>query len=252
MQDRYDNRRFVDNVSEIRRRLKVNIGTFEKTIGVSHGYISRLSNKPRDSALSIDVASKISCYKGSGHILLDVILAAKMVPLANSEMVIKKFLRKLLDRTRQGTIKWKVDAAESLNVLNPDLYGVAHVLEKEALDENEFETGAYFYAPIIGKLGDSKSCDVCIHTNIDETNEIYIAKIKHIDTQEIDYELHMVANGEDESKPVYSTRQRNEELSVMLRMVYQVGKLSLTNASIPSEARDFILNYVRAREERNK
>ncbi|WP_156031912.1 hypothetical protein [Selenomonas sp. AE3005] len=185
--------------------------------------------------------------------MLDVILGAKMVPLDNSEIVIKKFLRKLLDSTRQGKIKWEVDAADSLNELYPDLGRSAHVLEKEKMDNFGCESGFFFYAPIIGELGESESCDVCIHTAIDDANDIYIAKIKNIGTHAIDYELHMVTKGEEKPKPVYSTRQRNEELSIMLRMVYQVGKLSLTKASIPVEVKDFILNYLRARGgERNK
>jgi transcriptional regulator with XRE-family HTH domain len=232
MEMEYSKNKFVENVTELRRRIKMPIGKFEREVGVSKGYFSRLKNSSTGNP-SVSLISNIGKLI-KGKTFLDALMTVYLNPLSKNEKIIFEFFSKLIKDTREGRTVWAAESADELN--NPAFCDRRpHILEAPTIDD-DLQT-EYSYAPIVNDGENIRAVDLCVHTPINNGYEFYLVKIL-TDHKQVDYEGHIVKGRK--VKPLCSTKKLNGELAVMLKVLYQVVKLSLMNARIPDEAQSYI------------
>lgn len=235
----YNKDRFVKNVTEVRRRKQLPISYFEDQIEVKRGYFSRLS-RSKNTSPSVKLISDIYRLNPNETMSLDsLLLADPMAPLTKQDLSMLQFLRRLIDQTRRGKLHWKPDAKEALN----EAYGLdrrPHILEAPYNVDGHVE---YAYRPIVGEIGKARAIDIALHAFIAPNVEVYLTYISFDIGLREAYELHMVIS--DKLKSVCSTQKLSSELSVMLRMAYQVAKLSLTDTHIDPEAIKYLDTYIK-------
>ena len=96
-----DNSRIVGNIQLLAKRSGIQLGDVESQIGVSRGYLSRVANTSKSLSLSLvyDAADILGVSVGT---LVD---ADFRYSDSDTEME-AKFIRKLLQETRNGSISW--------------------------------------------------------------------------------------------------------------------------------------------------
>jgi len=102
MEKTYDIKQFMKNVNFLIKQNKILVGDVEKAIGVSTGYISRLSKKADKSTMSVELVYKLARYF---NINIDTLLECDL-EISNNETLIISFLQELCIDTEVGNLDW--------------------------------------------------------------------------------------------------------------------------------------------------
>lgn len=108
----YDRQIVIDNIMTLIQRHNTKVGEFEKQMGVSTGYISRLSKKDSASAISAEFIWKVAQYF---NVSVDCIIRSRINEEDRKIDYMRKFINKIIKRTNDGTLEWKAIRVEEIN-----------------------------------------------------------------------------------------------------------------------------------------
>ena len=113
----FDKLQFAKNVSCLLKDKGIKIGDYEKSVGVSAGYLSRVS---KDDAIkpNIDFIVRTANLL---DVSIDTLLEADLSDLSSTELLFLSFLHKLQSDTIGEQLEWKRESADVLNSI--ETYG---------------------------------------------------------------------------------------------------------------------------------
>ena len=119
MPEEFNNQTLTDNITYLLKELDKKIGEFEAEVGVSPGYISRIS-KDGGSKPGIDfIINAASALR----ISIDLLLKHNLTHLTPNEKYLIPFLEKLSEDTLEDKLDWNTETSSWLNRGETDLNG---------------------------------------------------------------------------------------------------------------------------------
>lgn len=102
----------IDNIMSLIQSRNLKVGEAEKQLGVSTGYLSRLSKKENESALGAEFIWKAAQYFG---VSMDSLIRSRIDEEDKMIDYMRKFLNRLLVQTNDGTLEWKGISVSDIN-----------------------------------------------------------------------------------------------------------------------------------------
>lgn len=102
----------IDNILTLIQSRGLKVGEAEKQLGVSTGYLSRLSKKENESALGAEFIWKAAQYFG---VSMDSLIRGRIDQEDKMIDYMRKFLNRLIERTNDGTLEWQAIHVEDIN-----------------------------------------------------------------------------------------------------------------------------------------
>jgi len=102
----------IDNIMTLIQSRNLKVGEAEKQLGVSTGYLSRLSKKENDSALSAEFIWNAAQYFG---MTVDALIRGRIDQEDKMIDYMRKFVNRLIERTNDGTLEWQAIHVEDIN-----------------------------------------------------------------------------------------------------------------------------------------
>ena len=104
----YDKNFFINNVYFLAKARGVKIGELETACGVSAGYLSRLRQAEKNSAVGADFLLAVSEHL---NVSVDALLTFDFQSAADAEIDLHRYLEKLTRETRSRNLSWQEDLA---------------------------------------------------------------------------------------------------------------------------------------------
>ena len=229
----FDKSSVLSKITDYCKANKLKISDFEKNIGVSKGYLSRLGNAARDVSPSVDVVCKMAnAIKVTPEELVNI----EATSLSKTELYIESFFQKLLRRTCNNKIMWIPELPSALPINGFDIfeeYGhFWHNLLESIYDDDGERNGEQY----IGKLEGCKQTivDLILHTEFAEKQNIYIVPMKwdfKSGDSEVGFDIFLNRN------LICSTRNITEILEHSVVSLYDAAKRSLSKHFLKEDAR---------------
>ena len=99
----FNRQQLVDNIGSLIQQKGMKIGEVESAIGISTGYLSRLSKDGNNSIPATDVTWKLARHLG---VSTDALISGDYSAGTDNLSVLKRFLKKLIVQTVDGVIDW--------------------------------------------------------------------------------------------------------------------------------------------------
>ncbi len=99
----FNRQQLVENIGNLIQQKNMKVGEVESAIGISTGYLSRLSKEGNSSIPATDVTWKLAQHFG---VSTDALIAGDFSNGTDNISVLKKFLKKLVVRTMEGKLDW--------------------------------------------------------------------------------------------------------------------------------------------------
>lgn len=111
MENTFDKKQLISNISYLINTNNIKIGEIEKEIGVSTGYISRIQKEdgPMPNIEFINSISK------KFNVSIDTLLNINMSQIISAENYILNLLDKLINDTEQDSLNWNIETTENLH-----------------------------------------------------------------------------------------------------------------------------------------
>ena len=106
----------IDNIEYLLKERNKRVGELEAEIGVSAGYISRIS-KEGGSKPGVDFIGKVA---EALNVSIDTLLTVPLTDITPTEKYLITFFEKLKRDTASDTLAWEKESAKLLNNLEPD------------------------------------------------------------------------------------------------------------------------------------
>jgi len=119
MPEEFNNQTLTDNITYLLKELDKKIGEFEAEVGVSPGYISRIS-KDGGTKPGIDFIMNAASVL---RISMDLLLKHNLTNLTPNEKYLIPFLEKLSEDTLEDKLDWNTETSVSLNRGEADING---------------------------------------------------------------------------------------------------------------------------------
>lgn len=103
MSDDFNRQNVIDNLMTLVQNSGMKVGEIEKKLGVSAGYLSRLSKKENESALSAEFLWKVSRVFG---VSVDTLVNEHIGQEDKMIAYMRKFISKLTAKTSSGELVW--------------------------------------------------------------------------------------------------------------------------------------------------
>lgn len=94
----------IDNIMTLIQSRNLKVGEVEKQLGVSTGYLSRLSKKENESTLSAELIWKAAQFFG---VSMDSLIRSRIGEGDKMIDYMRRFLNRLIEHTNDGTLEWK-------------------------------------------------------------------------------------------------------------------------------------------------
>ena len=125
----FNRQRLVDNIGSLIQQKGMKVGEVESSIGISTGYLSRLSKDGNNSIPATDVTWKLAQHLG---VSTDALISGDFSSGTDNLSVLKRFLKKLTVQTIDGSIEWTPVSTKYVNaVLKGDEGSFFLVKEKD-------------------------------------------------------------------------------------------------------------------------
>ena len=230
----FDKSSVLTKINDYCKANKLKISDFEKSIGVSKGYLSRLGNSTRDVSPSIDIVCKMAdAIKVTPGELINI----QENNLSKTEIYIERFLQKLLRRTCNNQIMWIPELPSALPICGFCIYHAEydhfrHQLIKPIYDDYGMQTDEEY----IGKLANCKQTifDLILHTEFAEQQILYIVPMKwefESGKNEVGFDIFLNRN------LICSTRNITGILRNSVASLYDAAKRSLSKCFLQEDAR---------------
>lgn len=102
----------IDNIMTLIQRSTLKVGEVESHLGVSTGYLSRLSKKENESAISAEFIWKVAQFF---KVSVDCIIRSRIDEEDRMIDYMRKFINKIISQTNDGTLEWKAIHVEDIN-----------------------------------------------------------------------------------------------------------------------------------------
>ena len=99
----FNRQQLVGNIGSLIQQRGMKIGEVETAIGISAGYLSRLAKDGNSSIPATDVTWKLAQHLG---VSTDALISGDYSTGTDNLSVLKRFLKKLIVRTIEGSIDW--------------------------------------------------------------------------------------------------------------------------------------------------
>ena len=145
----FDRQQLIENINTLIQQKNMRVGDIESAIGISTGYISRLSKEGSTSIPATDVVWKLARYLG---VSTDALISGDYSQGRDNLSVLNRFIAKLIVQTEDGTIDWTPVTTKYVNaVLKGEEPSFFLVQEKEINHgvphmEDEFSEATQTYA----------------------------------------------------------------------------------------------------------
>ena len=153
--EEFDIQRLMDNINSIIQQKNIKIGEMESDIGVSPGYISRLTKKGNGAATSADLIWKVAKYLG---VSVDFLMDGNAAKTADYLRYMQGFINKLMVCTESAELCWEPITTKYVNQImaggDGELFIVKECGKTEHVDngndlpiieENTFSEDNYTY-----------------------------------------------------------------------------------------------------------
>lgn len=125
----FKRQQLVENINTLIQQKNMKVGEVEQAIGISTGYISRLSKAGNESIPATDVVWKLARHLG---VSTDALISGDFSDGTDNLSVLRRFIKKLTVRTIDGQLDWSPVTTQYVNaVLKGDESLFFLVKEKE-------------------------------------------------------------------------------------------------------------------------
>ena len=243
----FDKTRVFRNIRELLKIKDVKLGQMEKDAGTQPGYMSRLEREGNTSDPSIEFL--VTAAKSLG-ISLDTLINGTVGEISPTEEYLLKFLRNVVDDTRDDTINWKRDSLAVLDqivVTDFSRRETSHPLFTFRVEEDPYQghvevvyyNSRFFPAEEIAPGGDCYEADLP-----DTSSKIFLMNCVDGNNRSF-YEVYLVNQS---VMPVCCSLQSCGEVATMLDNLYKEIELSSRRVHLNSEAKDIISQYLTLRD----
>lgn len=108
----FNRQRLMENVNELIKEKGLKVGEVESAIGVSAGYISRLTKKETDSAPSADIVWKLAKYLG---VSTDMLIEGDFSKATHNLQYMRNFLLQLKVLTDSNELEWNTISVQDVD-----------------------------------------------------------------------------------------------------------------------------------------
>ena len=108
----FNRQRMMENVNELIKEKGLKVGEVESAIGVSTGYISRLTKKETDTAPSADIVWKLAKYLG---VSTDMLIEGDFSKATHNLQYMRNFVLKLKAMTDSNKLEWGAITIQDIN-----------------------------------------------------------------------------------------------------------------------------------------
>ncbi len=110
----FDRQQLIENVNNLIQQKNLKVGDIENAIGISAGYISRLSKEGSKSIPATDVVWKLAHYLG---VSTDALISGDFSKGTDNISVLRRFIKKLLVQTEEGSAEWEPVTTRYVNAV---------------------------------------------------------------------------------------------------------------------------------------
>lgn len=172
--------RVAENIMILADEQGITKTDLEKAVGISAGYLSKLSNPDNTTVPSAEVLLAIAREL---RVTVDLLLSSELSKMSKSEQFLAKLLDKVIKDTEEERLEWKTETKEDLGKtsVRPDLT-VTHPLFT-AEPTGEMDGGGYpdYKAAYRAYFGDQLIAEIngdCYHTTLPFSDaELYVMNI---------------------------------------------------------------------------
>ncbi|MCD7785709.1 MAG: helix-turn-helix domain-containing protein [Oscillospiraceae bacterium] len=113
MTQEFNRQKLFENVSAIIQDRGLKIGDVESAVGISAGYLSRLSKKDSDASISVDLVCKLSHFFG---VSVDALLEGDFSVATNNTKYFESFLDRLRNAVDSGHQEWETITEDDVDI----------------------------------------------------------------------------------------------------------------------------------------
>lgn len=172
--------RVTENIMILADEQDITKSDLEKAVGISAGYLSKLSNPDNTTVPSAEVLLAIARKL---RVTVDLLLSSELSKMSESEKFLAKFMDKVIKDTEEERLEWKTETREDLSEVSiyPD-GSVSHQLFKaEYTGEVDGEGNLEYKAIYRAFFGDKRPAEIngnCYHTTLPFSDaELYVMNI---------------------------------------------------------------------------
>ena len=110
----FDRQQLIDNINNLIQQKNLKVGDIENAIGISTGYISRLSKEGSKSIPATDVVWKLAHHLG---VSTDALISGDFSKGNDNISVLRRFIKKLLVQTEEGALEWEPVTTKYVNAV---------------------------------------------------------------------------------------------------------------------------------------
>ncbi len=112
MTQEFNRQKLFENVSAIIQDRGLKIGDVESAVGISAGYLSRLSKKDSDASISVDLVCKLSHFFG---VSVDALLEGDFSIATNNTKYFESFLKRLRQSVENNQEEWDTISSDDVD-----------------------------------------------------------------------------------------------------------------------------------------
>ena len=193
----FDKTLFLNNINYLARKNHMKKGDLEKKLGVSSGYISRISKKSNGVAAGVDFVKKVADVFG---ISVDVLISVDLSAMNDNDLYVLNFIKCLERKTESREVFWeKIEPREIREVIKGErddffpFFVDAPEPEKLPFEYDPNENirqvyDSYFLGPIL--VQDGRKPFIALpwyKLKLDENSTLYLTQM-YLRLNETDYE----------------------------------------------------------------
>ena len=110
----FNRQQLVENINNLIQQKNMKVGEVEQAIGISTGYISRLSKASNESIPAADVVWKLARHFG---VSTDALVCGDFSEGTDNLSVLRRFIKKLTVRTLDGILDWSPVTTQFVNAV---------------------------------------------------------------------------------------------------------------------------------------
>lgn len=209
----------------------IKIGELETAAGVSAGYLSRLTKEGNEGNPNIETLCAIS---EKLEMPLDILLTVDLSGLSGTEAYMVKFLRRLIEETKEDKVSWKFDGVDAL------YRGDCQDNKLVKYKTDEFVEG-YAYYSLFGQNYRRIDDEMYRFSQI-EGQEFYLAKVNEDATNRDSdsvYEMYF-CSGDEVKKLCSSNKGVNKAFIELLDELYQVIHKKIREPKVEDDVKEAI------------
>lgn len=127
----FNRQRLVENIGNLIQQKGMKVGEVEQAIGISTGYLSRLSKAGNESIPATDVTWKLARHFG---VSTDSLISGDYSAGTDNISVLRRFVNKLTTRTTEENLDWQPVTTKYVNAVlkgNEPLFFLVKEMEKD-------------------------------------------------------------------------------------------------------------------------